>query len=96
MKKLFINTNVLIDLIDKRIPFYNDVAVISATAEKKQLTLAASSISFVNSFYVLSKKLVTNSLMRYKLICEVSNIDTIIIDKSLISNFNDFEDAVQH
>ena len=96
MKKLFINTNVLIDLIDKRIPFYNDVEVISALAEKKQLTLAASSISFVNSFYVLSKKLVTNSLMRYKLICEVSNIDTIIIDKSLISNFNDFEDALQH
>ena len=100
MKKLFINTNVLIDLIDKRIPFYNDVEVISALAEKKQLTLAASSISFVNSFYVLSKKLdnklVINSLMRYRLICEVSNIDEIIIDKSLISNFNDFEDAVQH
>ena len=34
--------------------------------------------------------------MRYRLICEVSNIDEIIIDKSLISNFNDFEDAVQH
>jgi hypothetical protein len=34
--------------------------------------------------------------MKYRLICEVSNIDKIIIDKSLISNFNDFEDAVQH
>ena len=100
MKKLFINTNVLIDLIDKRIPFYNDVEVISALAEKKQLTLAASSISFVNSFYVLSKKLknklVISSLMRYRLIWEVSNINEIIKDKSLISNFNDFEDAVQH
>ncbi|WP_310379500.1 PIN domain-containing protein [Flavobacterium sp.] len=100
MKKLFIDTNVLIDLIDKRIPFYNDVAVISTLAEKKQIKLAASSISFINTFYVLSKKLdnklVINSLMRYRLICEVSNIDEIIIDKSLISNFNDFEDAVQH
>jgi predicted nucleic acid-binding protein len=100
MKKLFIDTNVLIDLIDKRIPFYNDVAVISTLAEKKQIKLAASSISFVNTFYVLSKKidnkLVINSLMRYRLICEVSNIDDIVIDKSLISNFNDFEDAVQH
>ena len=26
MKKLFIDTNVLIDLIDKRVPFYNDIA----------------------------------------------------------------------
>lgn len=100
MKKLFIDTNVLIDLIDKRIPFYNDVAVISALAEKKQLKLAASSISFINTFYVLSKKLdkklVISSLMRFRLICEVSNIDEVIIDKSLISNFNDFEDATQY
>lgn len=100
MKKLFIDTNVLIDLIDQRIPFYNDVAIISALAEKKQIKLATSSISFINTFYVLSKKidnkLVINSLMKYRLICEVSNIDELIIDKSLISNFNDFEDAVQH
>jgi predicted nucleic acid-binding protein len=100
MKKLFIDTNVLIDLIDKRVPFYNDVAIISTLAEEKQLKLAVSSISFINTFYVLSKKLdnklVINSLMKYRLICEVSNIDEIIIDKSLISNFNDFEDAVQY
>jgi predicted nucleic acid-binding protein len=100
MKKLFLDTNVLIDLIDKRFPFYDDVAIISTLAEKQELKLAASSISFVNTFYVLSKKLdnklVTNSLMKYRLICEVSNIDEIIIDKSLISKFNDFEDAVQH
>lgn len=100
MKKLFIDTNVLIDLIDKRIPFYNDVAIISALAEEKKLKLAASSISFVNTFYVLSKKLdkslVIDALMKYRLICEVSNIDEMIIDKSLISNFNDFEDAAQY
>jgi len=100
MKKIFIDTNVLIDLIDKRVPYYNDVAIISTLAEQLQLRIAASSLSFVNTYYVLSKKLdnklVINSLMKYRLICEVSNIDKIIIDKSLISNFNDFEDAVQH
>lgn len=100
MKKIFIDTNVLIDLIDKRVPYYNDVAIISTLAEQQQLRIAASSLSFINTYYVLSKKLdnklVINSLMKYRLICEVSNIDEIIIDKSLISNFNDFEDAVQH
>jgi predicted nucleic acid-binding protein len=100
MKKIFIDTNVLIDLIDKRVPYYHDVAIISTLAEQQQIRLAASSLSFINTYYVLSKKLdnklVINSLMKYRLICEVSNIDEIIIDKSLISNFNDFEDAVQH
>jgi len=100
MKKLFIDTNVMIDLIDKRVPFYNDIAIISTLAEEQQLKLVASSLSYVNTFYVLSKNLdntvVINSLKKYRLICDVSNIDEIIIDKSLISNFNDFEDAVQH
>jgi predicted nucleic acid-binding protein len=69
MKKIFIDTNVLIDLIDKRVPYYNDVAIISTLAEQQQLRIAASSLSFVNTYYVLSKKLdnklVINSLMKY-------------------------------
>ena len=100
MKKLFIDTNVLIDLIDIRTPFYTDIAIISTLADEQRLKLVASSISFVNAFYILSKKLdkelVINALKKYRLICEVSNIDEIIIDKSLISNFSDFDDAVQH
>lgn len=100
MKKLFIDTNILIDLIDKRAPFYNDIAIISTLAEEQKLKLVASSLSFVNAFYILSKilenKYVIDALKKYRLICDVSIIDEIIIDKSLISNFNDFEDAVQY
>ena len=97
---LFLDTNVLIDLIDKREPFYNDIAVIASMAENKDFKLAASSLSFVNTVYVVSKnveaKLVLEALKKLRIICEVSNIDEIVIDKSLISNFNDFEDAVQY
>ena len=49
MKKIFIDTNVLIDLIDKRVPYYNDVAIISTLAEQQQLRIAASSLSFINT-----------------------------------------------
>ena len=97
---LFLDTNVLIDLIDKREPFYNDIAVITSMAENKDFKLAASSLSFVNTVYVVSRnveeKLVLEALKKLRIICEVSNIDEIVIDKSLISNFNDFEDAVQY
>ncbi|MDW8851457.1 PIN domain-containing protein [Flavobacterium sp. MMLR14_040] len=97
---LFLDTNVLIDLIDKREPFYNDIAVIASMAENKEFKLAASSLSFVNTVYVVSRnveeKLVLEALKKLRIICEVSNIDEIVIDKSLISNFNDFEDAVQY
>lgn len=97
---LFLDTNVLIDLIDKREPFYNDIAVIASLAESKKLSLAVSSLSFVNTVYVVSRnieeKLVLDALKKFRIICNVSTIDEIVIDKSLISNFNDFEDAVQY
>lgn len=97
---LFLDTNVLIDLIDKREPFYDDIAVIASLAESKKLSLAVSSLSFVNTVYVVSRnieeKLVLDALKKFRIICNVSTIDEIVIDKSLISNFNDFEDAVQY
>jgi len=97
---VFLDTNVLIDLIDKREPFYNDIAIIASLAENKKVKLASSSLSFVKAVYVISRnieeKIVLEALKKFRIICEVSNIDEIVIDKSLISNFNDFEDAVQY
>lgn len=100
MINLFLDTNVLIDLIDKREPFYNDIAIIASMAENKKFKMSASSLSFVNAVYVISRnieeKLVLDALKKFRIICDVSNIDEIVIDKSLISNFNDFDDAVQY
>lgn len=97
---LFLDTNVLIDLIGKREPFYNDIAVIASLAENKKIKLATSSLSFVNTTYVISRnikqELVLEALKKFRIICDVSTIDDIVIDKSLISSFNDFEDAVQY
>lgn len=98
--KLFLDTNVLIDLIGKREPYFEDVAIIASLAESKKIKLVASSLSFVNTVYVISKvverKTVLETLKKFRFICEVSDIDEIVIDKSLISSFNDFEDAVQY
>ena len=100
MKRLFIDTNVLVDFFEKRHPFFNEIAKISSLAENKQFQLVASSLSFVNVFYILSKKiekkLILESLKKYRILCEVSAIDELVIDKSLFSNFSDFEDAVQY
>jgi predicted nucleic acid-binding protein len=100
MKKLFIDTNVLIDFLDKRNPFFDEIAKISSLAEDNQVRLVASSISFVNTFYVLRKKTENNrvieSLKKFRVICDVSSVDELVIDESLFSNFTDFEDAVQY
>ena len=98
--KVFLDTNVVIDLIISRNPFYKDIAEIVKIAEKKEVKLYTSSLSFVNTFYVASKVnakgLVIESLKKFRIICDVTIIDELNIDKSLLSDFEDFEDAVQY
>lgn len=100
MTNLFIDTNVMIDFLGEREPFYEAIAKIIVLAENQEIKLTASSLSFVNTFYVLSKifdkKKLHEILSKFRILCDVANIDEINIDKSLHSEFNDFEDAVQY
>lgn len=98
--RVFLDTNIMIDLIIKRQPFFTEVAEIVTIAEKNKIELFTSSLSFVNTFYVASKvnpkELVLETLKKFRIICDVTIIDELNIDKSLISDFEDFEDAVQY
>lgn len=98
--KVFLDTNVMIDLVIERKPFFEHIAEITAIAEKNKIKLFTSSLSFVNTFYVASKvnakELVIETLKKFRIICSVSIIDELNIDKSLLSDFEDFEDAVQY
>ncbi|WP_116789846.1 type II toxin-antitoxin system VapC family toxin [Flavobacterium psychrotrophum] len=98
--RLFIDTNVMIDIIDTREPFYIDAAKLIVLAERGQVQITASSLSYVNTFYVLEKThpkdILKETLKKFRIICNVAEIDELNIDKSLYSSFNDFEDAVQY
>lgn len=100
MTSLFIDTNVMIDFLGQRHPFYEYIAKLTVLAERQEISITASSLSFVNSFYVLSKaydkKSLHEILLKFRVICNVSNVDEIHIDKSLLLNSRDFEDAVQY
>lgn len=100
MTKLFIDTNVIMDILAKREPFFNDAAKLVALAENKEIILAAASLSFVNVFYILSKSIsnrqLIEALIKFRIVCEVTSVDEMTIDKSLHSGFSDFEDAVQY
>ena len=55
MSRLLIDTNIVIDLLAKRPDFYVDAADLFSRADKKELTLAISSLTFANTNYILSK-----------------------------------------
>lgn len=99
-KRLFIDTNVMLDLLSKREPFYNFAAQLATLADQKKLEIIVSPLSFATVNYLLSKfenqTLVIEKLRKFKIICETCIMDDSIVEKSLHSNFNDFEDALQY
>lgn len=98
--KLFIDTNIMLDLLGERIPFYNSIAKIATLADKSQLTLVASALSYATVSYFLTKfentEKAKDKLRKFKIISEICDLDEVIIEKGLNSNFSDFEDSLQY
>ncbi len=100
MSRIFLDTNVILDLLAQRIPFYDSIAKLATLADQKRLVLVASPISFTTVDFVLNKfessEAVLSKLRKLKILCEVCVVNEEIIEKSLNSDFKDFEDAVQY
>ena len=99
MKKYFVDTNILVDLIADRKPFSKFALKLFLQAEKGEVQLFTSSHSIATTYYLL-KKYVDDNKLRKVLIdlvnyLEIIPIDLGIIKKGLSSNVKDFEDALQ-
>jgi len=101
MKKVFIDTNIVIDLLSKREPFYNESADIFSLADKKIIKLSISSLTIANTSYTLLRH--TNSknakeiLRKLRLIVKILPLDNKIIGIALNDDsFSDFEDGLQY
>ena len=101
MKKLFIDTNIVIDLLAKREPFYDEAAMLFTLADKQKIRLSVSALTFANTNYILlqSKKPEEAKLIlrKLKLIVQVLSLDEKIVGLSLNDDdFKDYEDALQY
>ncbi|TDD96209.1 type II toxin-antitoxin system VapC family toxin [Flavobacterium cellulosilyticum] len=100
MSRLFLDTNVILDLLGERDPFFDSIAKVATLADQKKLSIIVSPLSFTTINYVLNKyetsESVLNKLRKFKIICEICEVNEETIDKALNSSFKDFEDAVQY
>jgi predicted nucleic acid-binding protein len=100
--RLFIDTNILIDLLVRREPSYSSVAKIFDIALERKDTIVISNLSIVNAHYIVKKITgVQESALRTALhnictTCEIASFTPSITMKSLVSAFKDFEDATQY
>src|SRR5665647_1914039 len=100
MRSLLIDTNIILDLLAKRDPFYDFAAEIFSLADTKKIELYTSSISIINTNYILSKilseKEVREILRKFRILVKVLSCDEKIIDLGLNSTFKDYEDSIQY
>jgi len=100
MDRLFLDTNVVIDLLGERESFYDSIAKIATLADKGRVNLIVSALTYPTVFYLLSRyegnEIVKDKMRKFKVIAETSDLTDRIIDKGLSSRFSDFEDALQY
>jgi predicted nucleic acid-binding protein len=100
MSRLFLDTNVILDLLAHRDPHFDSIARLATLADQKKLALVSSPLSFTSVDFILNKyeseHSVRAKLRKFKIICEVGEVNEETIEKGLNSAFKDFEDAVQH
>jgi predicted nucleic acid-binding protein len=101
MKKVFVDTNIILDLLSRREPFYQESADLFSFADKKVIEIYISALSIANINYTLSKLVNSEKakeiLRKLKIIAEILALDEKVIGVALNDNsFSDFEDGLQY
>ncbi len=100
MKTLFVDTNIVLDLLSQRIDFFEASQDLFTYAIDNKIKLIVSTLTFANTHYILKEQLklnkVRSSLRKFKTLVEVASFDDKILDLALEEEFKDFEDGIQY
>ena len=99
MEKIFVDANIVLDLLEKREEFYKEAQELFTLSDKKNVKLYISALTLANVHYLLYKHLKMKArkvLAKFKVLVDVLAVDDKILDLSLTSDLKDFEDAIQY
>ena len=99
--KYLIDTNVILDVLLKREPFYNDSANVLNLSGQKDITLYVTASSITDIYYIAyqtlrNKEEVKKMLMKLLKIVLIAGVSEEEIRNALILPWKDFEDSVQY
>ena len=99
MTRLFLDTNIVVDLLEGREPFCYDAAQLFTMAHDKKVELLVSPMTFSTASFLLRKhgsEGVRILLSNLRQLVSVTISDERTVDDSIASQFKDFEDAMQY
>ena len=95
MPKIFVDTDICLDLLSGRKPHNAFAERLFTLAELGRIRICVSSLSFSNIDYILQSHFKLNDsrniLSKFKTLVTVLSVDDKVIDLALASNFKDFE-----
>ena len=99
-KKVFTDSDVILDILCKREPYYEYAAQVFSLADTRQLRLYTTPLVVANVYYILRKAIgiekAKEALRKLRLLMHIIAIEEQEIDLALNSPFSDFEDALQY
>lgn len=98
--RAFIDTNVLLDVLAEREPFYEHSSAVWALAEQGPLEGLVSAVSFTDVFYIVRRwggpDSAREALLALRDVFCPAVCDAPVINQAIDSQLGDFEDAVQY
>ncbi|MBN1943408.1 MAG: PIN domain-containing protein [Phycisphaerae bacterium] len=98
--RVLLDTNILLDVLGRREPYYEDAARIWTLAETGKIEAFASAISFTNIFYIVRKfrdlRAARQAVKWMRDVFHVAPCDDTILHQAIDANWRDLEDAVQY
>jgi len=100
MKRILIDTDVILDFFLDRQPFSEFAAELLSLCENKQIKGFVTPVIYSNTYYLLRQVAkhdkVIEKLTQLLSITDVLSMDRNVVHQALISGFKDFEDALQN
>ena len=100
MTKLFVDADIVMDLLTQREIFFETAGELFTLGDKKIVEINVSTLTIANVFYLLSRQYNNQKaweIMRhFRAMVNVLAVGERSIDMALSSDFKDFEDAIQY
>ena len=97
--RLLIDANIVLDVLQKREPYWKDSATVWKLCETEQADGYLSALSFANLVYVMRKELsaeeIRDVFKKLQLIFRFVDLSTADLEKAVEMRWRDFEDALQ-
>lgn len=99
MNKVFVDSDVILDVLARRVPHFHFAALLFTFGDLGRLELYTSPTVLCNVFYILRKEIGVEgakaALRKLRLIIGIIDSCEKTVDSALNSSFSDFEDAIQ-